>query len=139
MRLFTIPPQQDFLACLAQTILARQDLARVWPEVQAPPPEAWTIFVPTQRARTKLTQAFLAHQNMTPLLLPKLVALGDSDEAVLGAAALDEDMLALSPAVSPQRRHWFMLQRVWQLGRARKLVQTPEQAAAPAPAQRAGR
>jgi len=133
-RLFTIPPQQDFLTCLAHPLLARgalarQSFTRMWPEVKTAALADWTIFVPTQRARGELEQVFLAHRDMTPTLLPKVQALGDSEEALLGAAALEEEVLALKPAVSPEARHWHMLEQVWTLGRARQLVETREQAA----------
>jgi len=93
----TIPANIPFLDALAAWWLdapARQGNA-------APESRADAIFlVPTRRAARGLTDAFLRHSRGTPLLLPRIVALGALDEAPLALAGA----LSVLPAVSAPRR-----------------------------------
>ncbi len=93
LNLHTIPPHVPFLDALAQWWLARRgpDPLRVADGL---------ILLPTRRAARALSDAFLRQTNGTPLLLPRIGALGALDEAPLAlAGALD-----LPPAVDSVRR-----------------------------------
>jgi ATP-dependent helicase/nuclease subunit B len=88
----TIPPHIPFLEALA---------ARWLEGSAAPECRADALFlVPTRRAARGLTDAFLRQSRGTPLLLPRIVALGGLDEAPLALAGA----LSVLPAVSAPRR-----------------------------------
>ena len=93
MNLHTIPPHVPFLDALA----------RWWLDRYGPDPLRLAdglILLPTRRAARALSDAFLRQAGGTPLLLPRIAALGALDEAPLAlAGALD-----LPPAVDPARR-----------------------------------
>jgi len=93
MNLHTIPPHVPFLDALARWWLDQrgEDPLRV---------ANGLILLPTRRAARALSDAFLRETGGTPLLLPRIAALGALDEAPLTlAGALD-----LPPAVEPARR-----------------------------------
>lgn len=92
LNLYTVPPETPFLDALARVWLARasdpMDVGR------------GVILLPTRRAARALAEAFLRANNGTPLLLPRITALGALDEAPLAlSGALD-----LPPAIEPMRR-----------------------------------
>ena len=97
MNLLTIPPHVPFLDALARWWLERCDAGH------GPDPlrvADGLILLPTRRAARALSDAFLRQTGGTPLLLPRIAALGALDEAPLAlAGALD-----LPPAVEPARR-----------------------------------
>lgn len=92
LNLYTVPPDTPFLPALAGGWLARGgdplELSR------------GVILLPTRRAARSLADAFLQANGGTPMLLPRITALGALDEAPLAlSGALD-----LPPAVEPMRR-----------------------------------
>ena len=106
----TIAPEVSFLDALAAGLLARWgaspvELSQVW------------VFLPTRRACRGLSDAFLRASDGRPLLLPRMLPLGDldedellltGDEAALGDN-LGEDLIEeLPPAISPLRRQLLL-------------------------------
>ncbi len=128
MRVATIPAAAPFVDSLAAGILAMVAarggadplaLARV------------TVLLPTRRAIRSLREAFLRQSDGVPLLLPRLMPLGElDDEAFLlesegaGGGAID-----LPPAISGLRRQLLLAQLVQKLGRA-SLPNAPDEAQA---------
>ncbi|MFQ5764570.1 MAG: double-strand break repair protein AddB [Rhodospirillales bacterium] len=111
-RVFTIAAGVPFVDALAAGI-ARDTgddglaLARV------------TVLVPTRRARRSLAEAFLRGSGGRPLLLPRMIALGDLDEdEALFSGGLDgdgggpADALAAAPALSGLRRRLLLARLV---------------------------
>lgn len=116
---FTIPPGVAFVDALAEGLLRRLGEA----------PLALTratILLPNRRAVRALTEAFLRLGEGRPVLLPRLVPLGDVDADELSLAAeeslLDsESALALQPSLSPPRRQFLLAQLVGRWAKARGL------------------
>ena len=104
--LYTISPDQPFVECLARGILNRcaaqaggntpAHIARHLPH--------WRIFLPTRRACRHLQDAFLIASNGHPLLLPRLYALGDMEEADILLSGLFPHAYDLPPALSRLER-----------------------------------
>jgi ATP-dependent helicase/nuclease subunit B len=91
MRLASIPADIPFL----DTLAAR------WRAEMAADPSRGLILLPTRRAARALAEAFLRAAGGSPMLLPRIAALGALDEAPLAlAGALD-----LSPAVEATERN----------------------------------
>lgn len=117
MNVFTIPPHEAFVDCLARGVMAD---AGEDPLALA----SITILLPTRRACRSLREAFLRLSNGKPLLLPRLVPLSDLDEEdalFSGFSAATE--VEIPPAIAPLRRQ-LMLTALIQ--KAQK--QSPEQA-----------
>ena len=123
---FTIAAGQPFVDVLAAGIRERTDgdgiaLARM------------TVLVPTRRARRSLSEAFLRQSDGRPLLLPRMIALGDMDaDEVLFSGGLGNDdgaqaadSLAIAPALSGLRRQ-ILLTRLVMSGPGKP---SPDQAA----------
>ncbi len=94
---WTIPAALPFLDTLVDGIFARQGrdplaLAEL------------TILLPTRRAARGVRDAFLRASQGTPMLLPRLAALGDIDAEELELQA----PLDLPPAASPLRRQLLL-------------------------------
>lgn len=87
MNLFSIAPHVPFLDSIAAEWLAGADDPLAASD--------GLILLPTRRAARALADAFLAHADGRPLLLPRIIALGALDEAPLSLAG----SLALPPAV----------------------------------------
>ncbi len=102
----TIAPEVSFLDALAAALLARWgaspvDLSQV------------LVFLPTRRACRGLSDALLRASDGRPLLLPRMLPLGDLDEDELlltgDEAAPGEDLIEeLPPAISPLRRQLLL-------------------------------
>ena len=106
----TIAPEVSFLDALAAGLLARWgasslELSQVH------------VFLPTRRACRGLSDAFLRASDGRPLLLPRMLPLGDLDEDELllagDAAAPGENfgeslIEELPPAISPLRRQLLL-------------------------------
>ncbi len=117
MNVFTIPPHEAFVDCLARGVMAD---AGVDPLALA----SITILLPTRRSCRSLREAFLRLSNGKPLLLPRLIPLSDLDEEdtlFSGFAASTE--IGIPPAIAPLRRQ-LMLTALIQKAQA----QSPEQA-----------
>lgn len=115
-RLYTIPPSAPFLSTLARAVL---DGDLPLPGGARPDPldlPHTTIYLPTRRAARGLREAFLAEAGSDALLLPRIRALGDTDEdaaLILGAGeAEDDDGEAGAPAISQLARRLALMRLV---------------------------
>ncbi len=107
---YTIPARCRFAESLAAGIVARYaqtplDLARV------------TVLLPTRRACRSLREAFLRATDGKPMLLPRMLPMGDvdEDELVLGRGAfvdIGADSLSLPPAISTMSRHCLLARTI---------------------------
>jgi ATP-dependent helicase/nuclease subunit B len=77
-RIFTVPAGAPFLDCLAGAILDG-GLSGAKPSPESLP--AYRIYLPTRRSARALQEAFLKQAHGRALLLPRIVAIGESDEA----------------------------------------------------------
>ncbi len=128
MRVATIPAAAPFVDSLAAGILAMvaesggRDplaLARV------------TVLLPTRRAIRSLREAFLRQSDGVPLLLPRLMPLGelDDDAFLLESDGALGSAVDLPPAISGLRRQLLLAQLVRKLGGA-SLPNAPDEAQA---------
>ena len=107
--LYSIPAGVPFVDALAAGVLA---------QAGAQDPMAlsrWTILLPTRRACRSLRDAFLRQGGGRPLLLPRLVPLGDvdEDEIALESAALGEEGgFAGPPAIGRLRRQLLLTRTI---------------------------
>lgn len=127
MSVFTISPRFPFADTLAGGVLQvvgtdPMELARV------------TILLPTRRAQRTVREAFLRQSNGQPLMLPRLLALGDlDDDEVLfsgfqGLGPAEETIEALAPALPPLRRRLLLARLVMAKGDESGKAYTPDQA-----------
>ncbi len=89
MNLATLPANSSFLDALA----------RHWLDAGFAPGEG-LILLPTRRAARELAEAFLRQSGGTPMLLPRITALGAIDETPLAL----QGALDLPPAIDEMRR-----------------------------------
>jgi ATP-dependent helicase/nuclease subunit B len=123
---YTIPPGAAFVDALAAGVMNECGgdplaLAR------------YTILLPTRRAGRALREAFLRVTGGRPLLLPRLLALGDVEaEAELAGEAPGLDTVELPPAIAEPRRLLLLARRIldWNAGldEARRTEMTPDHA-----------
>ncbi|OWJ66336.1 double-strand break repair protein AddB [Inquilinus limosus] len=77
---------------------------------------AMTVLLPSRRAGTTLRDAFLRAAEGKPLLLPRLLPVGDIDADALGLAAGETpavaEALALPPAIQPRQRQILLARLV---------------------------
>ena len=103
----TIPAHLPFLDTLAARLLA---------EAGADPLalSRMTVLLPTRRARRSLQDAFLRGSGGTPLLLPRLVPVGDLDaeELALLSDEVGAEDLDLPPAIPAPRRRLLLTRLV---------------------------
>jgi len=97
------PPDVPFLPALA----------RLWLSEDAPSADG-LIILPSRRAAQALAAAFLEAQGGKALLLPRIIALGNIDEAALLLSA----GLALPPALAPARRQAILARLILALNGA---------------------
>lgn len=122
-RIFSIPPGVSFVDALAVELLretAGEPLAL----------SRYTILLPTRRARRALDEAFLRQSDGRPLLLPRVLPLGDLDADETSFAAEDEQVLApdLPPAIPGLRRQLLLTQAIQAAGRAGGSTMSVDQA-----------
>src|SRR5690606_25422117 len=100
---FTIPAGQSFVDALAAGLLRRYGER---PESLA----AATILLPTRRACRSLQGAFLRALDGRPLLLPRMLPLGDLDaeDLLFDAAFAGTGEAELPPAVTPVQRQLLL-------------------------------
>lgn len=95
MNLWSIAPENDFLAVLAEAV-RRGTLLEDGRNYAL---SDWTILVPTRRAARALSEIFLAQSGRSAILLPRIRPIGDIDEDVLAdSVATDELAAAVSGA-----------------------------------------
>jgi ATP-dependent helicase/nuclease subunit B len=117
MNLATIAAGTPFLPALAAWWSARAagDPARLADGI---------FLLPTRRAARELRLAFLAQGDGTPLLLPRITAIGAPDEAPLALAGA----LSLPDAVSPERRLAVLTRMILALRGANGAPETADRA-----------
>ncbi len=95
MSIYNISASYDFSDVLAKHILKDSDIHNS------------IIFLPTKRAIRTMQEAFLRLSDGKPLLLPRLIALGDPDDTSILIDQLtdhDDSLLTLKPAISNKLR-----------------------------------
>ncbi len=113
MQVFNIPAELPFVDALAVGLTERAasgpfDLAD------------FTVLLPTRRAVRSLREAFLRLSDGQPLLLPRMMPLGDLDEDELAIAGWEElpkqldgeDISDLPEAISSLHRHLMLTKRI---------------------------
>jgi ATP-dependent helicase/nuclease subunit B len=116
-RLFTLPFGLPFVDTLAGALL---DEARGDPLALA----ATEIYLPTRRACRALSDAFLRRTGGRPLLLPRLIALGELGDDDSAGSGLD-DSLDLAPVIPPLARRLSLARLVRAMASARDGHPTP--------------
>lgn len=111
-RVFTIAPGAPFLPTLARALLSGE-LVPGFPDSTAPDALARaTIYLPTQRAARALAAHLSALQGGRPALLPRIVPLGEADDAELDIAAglleHEDDEGVLAPPIAPLERRLIL-------------------------------
>lgn len=99
---FTISPQRPFLTVLARALIADAGTA---PDQLADT----TVLLPTRRAVRALREAFLDARDGAPLILPRLLALGDLDEEEATLSALEAGFAVdIPPPIAPLKRQLML-------------------------------
>lgn len=111
--IFTIPPGHSFVDSLALGLIERAegDPARL---------ASFLVLLPNRRACRSLREAFLRQGGGAPMLLPRMMPIGevDEDELVLAGDGLAES-LDLPPALSPSKRRLALARLILALGEGR--------------------
>ncbi|MBO1022238.1 double-strand break repair protein AddB [Methylobacterium sp. SD274] len=120
---FTIPPGAPFLPTLAEALISGQLVGNVSGDPFAL--ASVTLYLPTRRA-TRALSAILA-ERVGSALLPRLIPLGEADEAELDVAAnplLEDGADQLAPAMPPLERRLILarLVQAWAETIDRKLL-----------------
>jgi ATP-dependent helicase/nuclease subunit B len=105
-RVFTIPPGAPFLPALIEALLAGRILNGFPGPDAAPTLSEATIYLPTRRAARAFTALFQHHAGGRAQLLPRIVPLGEADEAA--EAAGFEDAVLLPPPIAPLERRLIL-------------------------------
>ncbi len=111
-RVFTISPGSPFLRTLADALLAGR-LVPGFPASEAPDAlAAATIYLPTQRAARAFAACLSSARGGRALLLPRIVPLGEADNAELEVAAglldVDDPEGVLAPPIAPLERRLLL-------------------------------
>jgi ATP-dependent helicase/nuclease subunit B len=107
-RVFSIPPGCPFLPTLIDGLVE----GRVLPGITDV--SAATLYLPTRRAARALTALLAERAGGKALLLPRIVALGEAEEAEFDIAANSafEDADVLAPPIAPLERRLILTQLV---------------------------
>ncbi|GER05362.1 double-strand break repair protein AddB [Iodidimonas nitroreducens] len=98
---YTIGPAHSFVDALARSLLDQygdQPLAL----------GAIQILLPNRRSARSLREAFLRNHGGRPMLLPRMLAIGDVDEDALDITAPASDLIDLRPAISDTDRLFYL-------------------------------
>jgi ATP-dependent helicase/nuclease subunit B len=136
-RLYAIAPGIPLVDALARGLIAR--FGRPASDGPSPDPLALaraTVLLPTRRAVRSLREAFLRATDGRPLLLPRMMPLGDLDEDELalapdpatGSAPDGPAAGALPPVIGGLRRQLLLARLVLRFGGARWEAADPGQA-----------
>lgn len=125
--LFSIPPGAPFLSTLADALIAGELVGDIgWISDPLAVADA-TIYLPTRRAARAFAAA-LAERADRPAILPRIIPLGDADEAemrLIGDADF-ADMAGLgAPAAEPSERLIFLADLVMRWRRQLEIAITP--------------
>ena len=116
LNLFSIPAGEDFIQCLAETLLSDKSFhGSIKGEFVL---SDFTILLPTRRAVRELRQKLLALSDTDSLLLPDIRTLADVDEMDLFFSLRHPEVLDVKPVIPSLQREAFLLQEVlaWQRG-----------------------
>ncbi len=117
LNLFTIPAGAPFLGVLAQAMLEGR-FGRVHDPEDPAALARVTLYLPTRRAARAFAACLSDKLDGAPLLLPRILPLGDVDEAetaLIGAGALAEDRIA---PIDPLARRMILTRLVDAWGRS---------------------
>ena len=92
MNLWSIAPENDFLAVLAAAVRSGALLEGGDHDLSG-----WTILLPTRRAARALSEIFLRQSGRNAILLPRIRPIGDIDEETLADSVATDELL---PAIS---------------------------------------
>ncbi|MCZ6637209.1 MAG: double-strand break repair protein AddB, partial [Alphaproteobacteria bacterium] len=120
-RVYTIAPGTPFVDALAQGLLGR--ITREHPDDSLALARA-TVLLPTRRAVRSLREAFLRATGGNPVLLPRMMPLGDMDEDELflsvgegdGEGYIDRADAELAPVIGGVRRQLILARLVMTFG-----------------------
>jgi ATP-dependent helicase/nuclease subunit B len=92
LNLWSIAPENDFLAVLAEEVRSGAMLEGGDHNLSD-----WTILLPTRRAARALSEIFLKQSGRNAILLPRIRPIGDIDEETLADSVATDELL---PAIS---------------------------------------
>jgi len=117
LNLFTIPPGAPFLNVLARAMLAGRFGRLVDPDDPMALARA-TIYLPTRRAARALVACLSEQLGGQPLLLPRIVPLGDIDEAETALIGADVWTHGAMSPIDPLARRMLLTRLVEAWGRS---------------------
>ncbi|MBN9449295.1 MAG: double-strand break repair protein AddB, partial [Bosea sp.] len=117
LNLFSIPADAPFLAVLAEALLAGR-FGKAHDPGDPTALSRTTLYLPTQRAARALAAILSEKLGGRPLLLPRIVPLGDVDEAETALIAGSGEMLARVAPIEPLQRRLILTRLIAQWGKA---------------------
>ncbi|ODT55930.1 MAG: double-strand break repair protein AddB [Methylobacterium sp. SCN 67-24] len=117
LNLFSIPAGAPFLAVLAEALLAGR-FGKAHDPCDPTALSRTTLYLPTQRAARALAAILSEKLGGRPLLLPRIVPLGDVDEAETALIAGSGEMLARVAPIEPLQRRLILTRLIAQWGKA---------------------
>ena len=117
LNLFSIPAGAPFLAVLAEALLAGR-FGKAHDPGDPTALSRTTLYLPTQRAARALAAILSEKLGGRPLLLPRIVPLGDVDEAETALIAGSGEMLARVAPIEPLQRRLILTRLIAQWGKA---------------------
>ncbi len=129
LNLFNIPIARPFFGTLVKELLAGKIIPAINPNSDPLALADLTIFVPTRRAARALRQVLSAALAPSPVILPRIIPLGDVDDlderSLLGDKALNA--ASLPPEINPLSRQLYLMGLIekWRIAiRSSLMVQT---------------
>lgn len=118
LNLFSIPAGAPFLSVLAQALIAGR-FGKAFDPTDPAALSHVTLYLPTQRAARAFGTILAEKLGGRPLLLPRIVPLGDVDEAQTAMIAGAGDALALerTAPIDPLRRRFILTTLISAWGR----------------------
>lgn len=118
LNLFSIPAGAPFLSVLAQALLAGR-FGKAFDPGDPAALSRTTLYLPTRRAARAFAAILAEKLDGRALLLPRIVPLGDVDEAETALIAGASDALALERVapIEPLRRRFILTTLIAQWGR----------------------
>lgn len=117
LNLFSIPAGAPFLGVLADALLAGR-FGRAFDPDDPTALSRTTLYLPTQRAARALAAILSEKLGGRPLLLPRIVPLGDVDEAETALIAGAGEVLSRIAPIEPLRRRLILTRLIAQWGKA---------------------
>ncbi|WP_164985922.1 double-strand break repair protein AddB [Bosea sp. Tri-44] len=118
LNLFNIPAGAPFLSVLAEALLAGR-FGKAYDPADPTALSRTTLYLPTRRAARAFSAVLSEKLGGRPLLLPRIVPLGDVDEAETALIASASDALALerTAPIDPLRRRFILTTLISAWGR----------------------